>query len=913
MSQDSIDPPSGTAGPASESGQPTSSPPNTNNTNYSIFSGTINTSVTPFDPVSQPRLSPPPFKDAPIDPASQPPPSLPPFNDAPIDRISSCFTGREPELEFISTSFNTFQSDSDMPTLFVIWGMPGLGKSQLALQHANLAFTSDVYSHIFYVSASTAEKLYQGLARILDLLNHPDRNHPDQAVQMAAVRLFFEQSDRYGCHRWLLMVDDVTVESISVLREHLPRRNANGSILFTTRTLNIAEAVASQEHRIFELKALSKAQSVSLLLRRAGIQASAPADLESAEKLVSRMGCLPLAIEQAGSYMKQSGLQDVNQLQRMSDERELNKMISWDNNLTTYQETSVLTSITVQLQKLDEIDPDANKLLKMLAFFDPERIPIDILSLGARSISDRLAKNAEQSLIVSPTPKRQVPATPNITAAMDPTDPLESVPADLRVLIELICSEERVRAALHHFEDLSIAQPLYNDKPSLHIHNLIQLVFQQSTLVGHEEGYRALAIALLCNAFQMIDDPEEPHSWAECEIFVPHFAALSIQDNMYPMASEEYMDANESLGHYLSSRGRYSEAETVLDRVLANRRRLLSSDNIQIFYAMDSLARVYSKQGKSSEAESLFTQALAAAEKQLGGDHPSTLETVNSLAGIYTSQGEYNAAENLYARALAGQEKQLGGDHPSTLATMNELAGLYVDQGRFSEAKRLYAQVLAGQEKQLGADHPSTLATVNNLAGLYMNQGKFDEAESFSMRALAGFEMQLGPDHPDTQAAVNQLAHLCEIQGRFKEAENLYARSLAGEEQQLGPDHPSTLATVNNLAHVYKNQGRFDEAESLYARALAGFEMRLGPNHPSTLAALNNLSLLHTRQFDDPKQELAVEEPQSGLTRDLRFEGKVETVAKTEIQMSPEGSNLEGILSTSPSARSASQSITDRI
>ncbi|KZP02136.1 hypothetical protein FIBSPDRAFT_714007, partial [Athelia psychrophila] len=100
--------------------------------------------------------------DTSVNSASQPPLPLPRFNDAPIDRISSCFTGRELDLDFITTSFNTFQSDK--PTRFVIYGMPGLGKSQLALQHANLAFTAGVYSHVFFVSASTVEKLGQGLA-----------------------------------------------------------------------------------------------------------------------------------------------------------------------------------------------------------------------------------------------------------------------------------------------------------------------------------------------------------------------------------------------------------------------------------------------------------------------------------------------------------------------------------------------------------------------------------------------------------------------------------------------------------------------------------------------------------------------------------------------------------------------------
>ncbi|KZP22295.1 TPR-like protein [Athelia psychrophila] len=772
-----------------------------------------------------------------LNPASKPLPPIPPLNDAPIDRISSCFTGREPELDFITNSFNTFQSDK--PTRFVIYGMPGLGKSQLALQHANLAFTAGVYSHVFWVSATTVEKLSQGLARILGLLNHADRNHPDQAVQIAAVRIWLEQSDRHGCRRWLLVFDNVTAESAKFLRDHLPRQNASGTILITTRTRNIAEAVANvagQKHIIFELKALSKAQSVSLLLKKAGINGIAPTDLPSAEKLVSRMGCLPLAVQQAGSYMKRSGLKSTNQLQEIYDKRGLSEVIHWENDLNTYDETSILAAFTLQLQKLHEIDPEAHKLLKVLAFLDPENIPIKILSLGARSISGRLARSAERSLIVSRTSKRKVPAirrllkklkgkqrgesVPDISEETD-INPLEGVPSELTGLITLLCSEERIRAAFRHFEDLSIAQPLYNGKPSLHIHDLIQWVLQQSTLIHREEGYRALAIALLCNAFQTIDDPRSPQSWDECEIFVPHFTALGTQDGAHcSMISEEYMITNELIAEYFSSRGQYNEAEMLLVRVLAHRRQLLDSKDIRTFNVMHSLAGVYQDLGRYEKAESLYLPVLAAQEKRFGASHLETLTTVHNLACIYKSQGKLDAAESLYARALAGYEKQLGANHPDTLTMVCNLAALYKKQRKLDEAGSLYVRVLAGEERQLGADHPSTLTTVFNLADLYEAQGKLklDEAESLYARALAGQEKQLGADHPSTLMTVHNFAYLRYQQGRQQEAEVLYRRTLAGREAKLGPDHPHTQMTIDNLAEVLEAQGRYQEADVLRER-----------------------------------------------------------------------------------------------
>ncbi|KZP22344.1 TPR-like protein [Athelia psychrophila] len=803
-----------------------------------------------------------------VNPASQSSPSLPPFNDAPIDRISSCFTGRESDLGFITHSISSFQSDK--PTRFVIYGMPGLGKSQLALQHANLAFTARTYSHIFWLPASTVEKLIQGFARILILVNHTDRNrsHPDQAVQIAAARLWLEQSDRHGCLRWLLILDDATVESAQFLREHLPRQNAAGTILITTRTRNVAESVANvagQEHCVFELKALSKAQSVGLLLRKAGIQSSTPADLASAEKLVSRIGCLPLAIEQAGSYMKQSGFKTANQLQRMYDESGLKEIILWKNDLTTYEAASISSMFALQFQKLDEINPDAHKLLKTLSFLDPEIIPIDMLALGARAINDRLEKNGKQSLIVSPNSKRKAPAIRRLLKKLQgklriESNPLEGVPSELTGLIALICSEERIRAAFRHFEDLSIAQPMYDGKLSLHIHDLTQSVLQQSTLTDQDEGYRALAIALLCNAFQTIDDPISPQSWDGCEIYVPHFTALGTQDQKYSVISGEYMDVNHSIATYFTSRGRYSEAETLLDRVLAHHRRLLGPKDMRTINDMHSLAGVYEDLGRYEEAESLYLPVLAAKERQVGADHLGTLTTVSNLALLYQNQGKLDEAESFYYNLGTWRYNRSGEHHPDTFLQNDSPENLICTvcrptskEGRHSKqhsgrsgerreagesdrvppssnrASGIVYETKWLQDRQRTSENPShcmmanrhstsMMTIVSNLAVLYQRQGKLDEAESLYGRALAGQEKQLGADHLSTLMTVHNFAYLRQQQGRNQEAEALYRRALASQEAKLGPDHPNTQATLEYLAEVLEAQGSYEQAQVLRGR-----------------------------------------------------------------------------------------------
>ncbi|KZP20032.1 hypothetical protein FIBSPDRAFT_710854, partial [Athelia psychrophila] len=194
------------------------------------------------------------------------------FNDAPVDRISPCFVDRDGELQLIANTLGF--CDGDTPSRYAVWGMLGLGKSQLALKYANTSFRTGRHTHIIWVSATTMEKVNQGLAGVLDLLQHPGKHHPDQAARITAARLCLERSEQYGFLKWLIILDDVTgrLWQAAFLRESLPRQNSHGSILFTTRTAEVAEAitnVAGEQHPVHGLNALSLEQSAALLLTRA--------------------------------------------------------------------------------------------------------------------------------------------------------------------------------------------------------------------------------------------------------------------------------------------------------------------------------------------------------------------------------------------------------------------------------------------------------------------------------------------------------------------------------------------------------------------------------------------------------------------------------------------------------------------
>jgi hypothetical protein len=218
--------------------------------------------------------------------------------------------------------------EKDVPTRCVVYGMPGVGKTKLILRFADIVFEQFLYTHVFWMSGSTPDKLIEGLTKILDIVGHPERTRSEQNAKLIAARLWLEDSGRIDGLRWLLVLDNVDRSSLEFLSEHLPRRNVKGSILFTTRAADVADALVSVSggrHSTLELRVPDLVETAHLLFSSAGIDAStvSPAQKNQAEKLVKTLGSLPLAVVQAASYMKQTSITLDKMLEISTSERNI--------------------------------------------------------------------------------------------------------------------------------------------------------------------------------------------------------------------------------------------------------------------------------------------------------------------------------------------------------------------------------------------------------------------------------------------------------------------------------------------------------------------------------------------------------------------------------------------------------------
>jgi len=699
------------------------------------------------------------------------------------------FTGREKVLA-------DAEKELHASGLAALTGMGGVGKTQIAAHFAHEH--RGEYSAVLWASAASQETLVSGFAAIASLLNLPEKDEKDQALAVAAVKRWLEANGG-----WLLILDNAS--DLAAVRGFIPL-SAKGRVLLT------AQAQATGDIQAIKVEDMLPEDGALLLLTRAKIikvgaplTAAANADRDTAIQASTVMGGLPLALDQAGAYIEETGCGLASYLDLYRQRRA--ELLRRRGGFSPPHPESVATTFALSFERVAGASRAAADLLCLCAFLHSDAIPEEIFNKGAPELGPNLSPVA--------------------------ADPMK---------LDAACAEILKYSLLRRDADAK----------TLGIHRLVQEVIQDGLTEEEKGQWAERAVRAVNSAFP---SPKFAN-WAQCERLVPQALACATLIEAYRFEFEAAAHLLNQAGCYLSERARFSEAERLFQRALAIRERVLGPDHPDVAESLNDLAALYCHQGKYKEAEPLSQRALAITEKARGPEHPHVAIRLNNLAALYNEEGKYAEAEPIYQRALAIREKTLGPDHPDVATSLSNLGGLYRNQGKYAQAEPLCQRALAIDEKALGPKHPGVATALNNLASLYDDQGKWVQAEPLFKRSLAILDRAMGPDHPYVATSLNNLAELYRAQGRYAEADPFYQRALAIREGVLGPDHPDVATSLNNLAVLYRDQGRYAQAEPLFQRALAIWEKALGPEHPNVATALEN----YARLFREMKRGAAARE-----------------------------------------------------
>ncbi len=554
-------------------------------------------------------------------------------------RRNPFFTGREQLLKDLHDRLTTTKAAA-LTQPQAITGLGGIGKTQTAVEYAY--HYREEYRYVFWVRAANRDTLIGDLVTIAELLKLPEQHESDQQKVVVALNRWLSQHAG-----WLLILDNA--DDLELVRDVIPPLNS-GYILLTTR----AHTIGSLAQRV-EVREMDLQEGTRLLLRRAGILAEekvleqVPAgERAQAEAIVKEMAGLPLALEQAGAYLEETGSGLSGYLTLYRQHR--TDLLKHKGKFSPEYPHTVATTWSLAFGQVEQANPAAADLLRLCAFLDPDAIPESLIVVGASALGAKLK-------------------------------PVAANPIKLNEAIQALLSYSLVRrnAATQ----------------TLSIHRLVQAVLKDGMESKTRRQWAERSVRAVEAAFPKV----EFETWPRCREYLPHALACAELIEQHHFVFEEAADLLYRMEWYLYEHARYAEAEALLQRSLRISEQVLGPEHPYTAATLSALATLYHNQGKYAEAEPLYQRALRISEQAEGPKHRDTARILHELARLYHNQGKYAEAEPLYQHALRIKEQSLVPEHPSTLMTLESYAYLLRQMQRTQEAKKLEARVKAIRAK----------------------------------------------------------------------------------------------------------------------------------------------------------------------------------------------------------------------
>ncbi|KIL54948.1 hypothetical protein M378DRAFT_1047097, partial [Amanita muscaria Koide BX008] len=498
---------------------------------------------------------------------------IPPL--APLRPSSVFFTGRDTYLQALKDHFSP-KSVSETKR-FLLYGMGGIGKTQICLKFIE-QYGKKWFSDIFWIDASSEETIELCLRQIAQKYKVDSTPSSESALQWI--------SDR---NDWLMVFDNAD-GGYQLVEKFIPSGNGGG-ILITSRDKGLARTSGSHSLEVIEM---GEEEAIGMLLKSAMINDNSVNVTLAAQKLVAALGCVPLAIDQAGAYMQLCGCELDYYLELFSKHRA--KLMSDQEfrgaSLYKYSTYGTWEICIEEIKHRAEGENSAQSFAAQSAL-----ILHNIFAfLHQDNISGEMFKNAAQNFV-----KRKGEKT-------------NSLPQSVSLLDSktLFLNDDEDWDALQFQAGIKVllSFSLIRSNGMLYsVHPLIQTWSRDRLLVANRSDCCRKSRALLACAVKLDYDNI---NYRFCALLAPHIRTNSEHATQCVLGDEYYDDENARFGLVFDTAGDWNHAEELDSEALNARETTLGVDHPDTLTAMANLAATYVNQGKWKEAESLQVKVMEA-------------------------------------------------------------------------------------------------------------------------------------------------------------------------------------------------------------------------------------------------------------------------------------------------------------
>ena len=523
------------------------------------------------------------------------------------------FTGRAALLAELEAALRTGPA-----VVQAVTGLGGIGKTTAAIEYAHRH--QNEFDIAWWVPAEDPGLIPERLAELALALELTAVTTP-AGVGVARLRGELARRDR-----WLLVFDNA--EAPGALSRFLP--DGPGQVLITSRNpawRGIADVVGVRE--------FTRAESTALLRRLAPELTTAEAD-----RVADAVGDLPLAVEQAGAMLADTGV-TADKYLRLLGERAHDVL---DHDPGGTYPRSVAASWAVAFDRLAADDPTALHLLTLVAWCGPDPVPLSLF--------------ATDPLVLA-----------RCTAILQRRGMATVSPHGIQL--------HRIPAAL------------------------LRVRSQESNRTA--AGWAATVVRLL-DRIAPGDVRTDQSGWPMWRQLLPHVLVAASRDvalDAVPAIASRLLDR---AAGYLRIRGEPQAAMAPYERACTVRRQRLGDDHPDTLTSASNLALNLSVLGEYQRARVLDEDTLTRRRRILGEDHPDTLTSAIQLGTDLWGLGDYQQGRELLEEMLSRQRRILGDDHPDTLTTARHVGLLLWYLGDYQQARQLETETVTRNRRILGQD-----------------------------------------------------------------------------------------------------------------------------------------------------------------------------------------------------------------
>ncbi len=724
-------------------------------------------------------------------------PSRPPGRAAPPDTLppeTAEFVGRDEELELLTGEHGS------TPGIAVIAGMPGVGKTALAVRAARLVSghypDGTLYLNLrSHDPGSPSLDPAEALHRLLQMLSVPAAQIPGTIGERVA--LWRAHLSR---RRAVVILDDAAGHD--QVRPLLPV-TGRSLILITTRR----RLPDSQDTRTLTLDVLPVDDAIALFRRIAGEGRSQ--DTDQVATTVGLCGRLPLAIQLTASRIARHGPLSLGGLIE-----ELSQFPAWLGG-TSAASPEVIAAFDLSYRALE---PDHQRFFRRLGVS-----PCAGLSLpAAAALGGCTLAEAEKALVtlldchlLARTPDGQfrfhdlIRGYAAVRAARDDPE-AEQRQAVGRLLEYYLHTADQADRVLHPFRRRTPAQvsqlqaggPVLRtqEDAAVWLESEWRNILQAARHAGRHE--RKQKCADLTHA--LADFVEIKAYWDEA--IAAHTVALQACRDLADPA--RIARASLALSAVLQQTGRHEAALPLAEEAAAIYR--LLADRSGEAESLDQIGLAHQRTARSREALAYFDEARIlyhAAEATRG-----VADTLSHSGIACWHLGRYPEA-NAHLHAALSLYRDVG-DQRGEAKALNNLGRIRLCDGRHREALDAYQKSLRIFRQIGGAQNEAIL--YQNIGNVHHYKGSYEEGLAACRRSLAIYR-DIG-DLPNEADVLNDIGAIYQSAGCHDEAliHHQKARLIAEEIGNLSQQ----LIALRRIADIHRGSGRYAEALDDYHTAL---------------------------------------------------------------------------------------------